>query len=226
MKLLALETSTDACSVAVLADDSISCETLLAPRRHTDLVLGMIQQQLQQAGITMQQLDAIAYGRGPGAFTGLRIATGVVQGLAYGLELPVIPVSTLAVVAHAAYQRHQQHDILAVMDARMNEVYVARYRYTDHGMQLLGEESVLPPESLELDHYRDCIGVGSGFAHYAEFATQAAAILPAIDASIIPTAEAVAALARVAFANGECCAAAEALPVYIRNNVAVKSVKT
>jgi len=222
MKLLALETSTDACSVALAVDGDITVDTRIAPRQHTNLILGMIQQILSDSGIAKQQLDAIAYGRGPGAFTGLRIAAGVVQGLAYALNLPVVPVSTLAVMAQLCYQKHQHPDVLVAMDARMNEVYTAYYQYNGESMCLLDEERVVPPEKINLQQSHQCFGAGSGFLNYETLLNESRATLIGVDETLLPDAGALAALAVQSFARGETCAADKALPVYIRNNVAVK----
>lgn len=128
--LLALDTATEACSVALLHDGKVTSHYEVIPRLHAQKLLPMIQQLLADAGTTLQAVDAIAFGRGPGAFTGVRIAIGVVQGLAFALERPVLPVSDLAVLAQRAYREHGVSQVAAAIDARMDEVYWGCYRET------------------------------------------------------------------------------------------------
>ena len=147
MKLLAIETSTEACSVAVLADGQVFARHELAPRRHTQLVLPWADELLAEAGLRKSQLDAIAVGRGPGAFTGVRLAIALVQGLALALDRPVLPVSTLAVLA----MQGQGDDILAAIDARMGEVYLGEFaRDADGLVTATGEEIICPPARAPL----------------------------------------------------------------------------
>ena len=133
MKLLALDTATEACSAALYIDGEIKQEYQLAPREHTRLILAMVESLLVEAGITIKQLDALAFGRGPGSFTGVRIATGAVQGMAYGADLPVVPVSTLASIAQSVHDEHQAESVLTAIDARMQAVYWARVSCPSRG---------------------------------------------------------------------------------------------
>jgi tRNA threonylcarbamoyladenosine biosynthesis protein TsaB len=126
LKILALDTATEACSAAIIVDSEISEKSLIAPRRHADLILSMIDELLSDSGVALSELDAIAFGRGPGAFTGIRIAAGIVQGLAYGADLPVIPISTLAALAQGTNENSDF--IISAIDARMSEIYTAIYR--------------------------------------------------------------------------------------------------
>ena len=134
--ILAIETSTPACSVALTIDGVLLEDFRLAPRQHNDLILPMVDQLLTQANIHLKDLDAIAFGKGPGSFTGLRIAAGVVQGLAYGADLPVIGISTLEAMALEAFQKYHKDYWLAALDARMGEVYIGGYKVlqSDQGM--------------------------------------------------------------------------------------------
>ena len=146
MKLLALDTATEACSAALLVDDAIIERYELAPRRHAALILPMIEAVLAEAGIGVAQLDALAFGCGPGAFTGLRIAAGVAQGIALAGGLPVVPVSTLAAIACHAVARYGVERVAAAIDARMGEVYWGTYRAArDGGVVLMGAERVCSP---------------------------------------------------------------------------------
>ena len=225
MKLLALDTSTDACSVALRIAGETQMDFRIAPRQHTDIILGMIEELLKSADLSLTQLDAIAFGRGPGAFTGLRIAAGVVQGLAFGAQLPVAPVSSLAALAQAASDRHGVEQILAVMDARMHEVYCACYQRQNDVMVLQDEEIVIAPAKLQLPQVGAWFGAGSGFAHYHdELGQRARENLAGVDDSLLPDAAAIAQLAEVEFKAGNVVSAEQALPVYIRDNVAVKPV--
>ena len=149
--LLALDTATEACSVALLHDGKVTSHYEVIPRLHAQKLLPMIQQLLADAGTTLQAVDAIAFGRGPGAFTGVRIAIGVVQGLAFALDRPVLPVSNLAVLAQRAYREQGVSQVAAAIDARMDEVYWGCYRETAGEMRLVGNEAVCRTARKVLD---------------------------------------------------------------------------
>src|SRR5690554_6449592 len=148
--LLALDTATEACSVALLHNGQVFSRYAVIPRLHAQQILPMISEVLTEAGVNKSAIDAIAFGCGPGAFTGLRIAVGVVQGLAFALERPVLPVSNLATIAQRAWREHGAAQVAAAIDARMDEVYWGCYREQMGEMQLLGSESVQPPEQAGL----------------------------------------------------------------------------
>lgn len=148
--LLALDTATEACSVALLHDGKVTSHYEVIPRMHAQKLLPMIKQLLADSGVALNTLDAIAFGRGPGAFTGVRIAIGVVQGLAFALERPVLPVSNLAALAQGALREHGVQQVAAAIDARMDEVYWGCYQATAGEMRLVGREAVLPPEQVAL----------------------------------------------------------------------------
>ncbi|MDH5191860.1 MAG: tRNA (adenosine(37)-N6)-threonylcarbamoyltransferase complex dimerization subunit type 1 TsaB, partial [Gammaproteobacteria bacterium] len=167
MKLLAIDTATEACSAALLIEGNVQSEYQIAPQQHADLILPMVEKLLAEAAIKLNQLDAIAFGRGPGSFTGVRIATSVTQGLAYGADIPVVPVSTLATMAQRIYREQQKSKVLAVIDARISEVYWAVYQLDKNNlMQLQGEESVIAPENVPLPEGDDWYGVGTGWGSY------------------------------------------------------------
>lgn len=169
MKILALDTATEACSAALYIDGEISEEFQLAPREHTQLILKMAESLLQQADIKLNDLDALAFGRGPGSFTGVRIATGVVQGLAFATDLPVVPISTLASMAQFIHQQHQHNKVLSGIDARMGGMYWGCYQLGSHGlMQLVGKEQVSAPESVELPDEDQWVGAGTAWQSYAD----------------------------------------------------------
>ena len=151
MKLLAIDTATEGCSASLFIDGAVTSLMKVEPRKHADLILPMVEQLLAKAELSLQQLDALAFGRGPGAFTGVRIATGVVQGMAYGADLPVVPVSTLQALAQRTYHEYCHEHVLAAFDARMNEVYWAAYQLDGSGlMTLIEQELVVSPDGQRL----------------------------------------------------------------------------
>ena len=217
VKLLAIETSTEACSVAVYVDGAVHARHELAPRRHTQLVLPWAEQLLSEAGLARTALDAIAVGRGPGAFTGVRLAIALTQGLALALDRPVVPVSTLAVLAMQG-----QGEVLAAIDARMGEIYVGRFRRDSDGLvEATGAEQVLPPGQVDLPTGR-VHGVGTGFdAEQGALRQRLDGHLVAVDAGALPRAADLARLAAAAFARGEAMDAARIEPAYLRDKVAL-----
>jgi tRNA threonylcarbamoyladenosine biosynthesis protein TsaB len=224
MKILAIETSTEACSAAVLIDGAIVERYQVAPREHHRLILPMIGEVLAECGLSPGQLDAIAFGRGPGSFTGLRIAAGVTQGLALGLDLPVVPVSTLAALSLDAMLTESVDRAFACIDARMHEVYWGVYeRLVDGDLQLLGVETVCPPESIQLTDMTTGVGVGSGWATYQDLLGERMAggfsgVLP----DRFPRAAVLARLGAITFLKGGGLPPEQAQPVYLRDNVAKK----
>lgn len=218
MKLLAFETATEACSVALLIDGQVCERFEFAPRRHAELSLPWAQQLLAEAGIAKSQLDAIAVGRGPGAFTGVRLAIALAQGIALALDRPVLPVSTLAALAMPA----QGDRILAAIDARMGEVYLGAFARQQGELVALANEVVAKPDAAEIPEGYGWHGVGTGFAA-AGSALQARlhAQLAMIDAGALPHAADVARLAAFAFARGEAVAPDRIEPAYLRNDVAL-----
>ncbi|AYN14712.1 tRNA (adenosine(37)-N6)-threonylcarbamoyltransferase complex dimerization subunit type 1 TsaB [Pseudomonas monteilii] len=216
--LLALDTATEACSVALLHDGKVTSHYEVIPRQHAQKLLPMIKQLLAESGVALNQLDAIAFGRGPGAFTGVRIAIGVVQGLAFALERPVLPVSNLAALAQGALREQGVQQVAAAIDARMDEVYWGCYQATAGEMRLVGREAVLPPEQVALpaDSEGEWFGAGTGWGYAERLAVQVAAS----NASALPNALDVLSLASFAWARGEAIGAEQAQPVYLRDNVA------
>ena len=221
--LLALDTATEACSVALLHDGKVTSHYEVIPRLHAQKLLPMIKDLLAQAGVALSAVDAIAFGRGPGAFTGVRIAIGVVQGLAFALERPVLPISNLAVLAQRAYREHGATQVASAIDARMDEVYWGCYREQAGEMRLAGAEAVLPPEvaGVPADASGDWFGAGTGWG-YAERLS----LKPyAMDAGMLPHAEDLLTLARFAWARGEAIRADDAQPVYLRDKVATPKAR-
>ena len=224
MKILAIETATEACSAALLIDGSVSVRYQVQPRMHSQLILPMMDELLAEAGIILSALDGMAFGRGPGAFTGVRIAVGVVQGAAFAADLPVVPVSTLAALAPRAARESDRQRILPAYDARMQEVYWGAYQVADNGLvESVIEDQVSPPDQVTLPPGDGWHGVGAGWGSYPE-ALQAR--LPgqvqSIDGSLLCSAYDVALLGAEGLVTGRAVAAEEATPIYLRDKVASK----
>jgi len=223
MKLLAFETATEACSVAVLDDGRVLERFDIAPRRHTELALPWAQALLAEAGLGKAQLDAVAVGCGPGAFTGVRLGVALAQGIALGLDLPVVPVSTLQALACRALAAGETRRIVAAIDARMGELYAAAWQGGDGGWQALDGEHVLAPGAYHLPEGTDgWYGVGTGFsAQNGALTARLQHRFTAIDATALPRAGDVARLAAQGFARGAGIAPEHLQPAYLRNQVAL-----
>ncbi|MGY4877249.1 tRNA (adenosine(37)-N6)-threonylcarbamoyltransferase complex dimerization subunit type 1 TsaB [Vreelandella aquamarina] len=225
--LLALDASSSACSAALLRRDAEQTTCLarfeMTPRAHTRRLMPMVNEVLAEAGVQPAQLDAVAFGRGPGSFTGLRIAAGTAQGLAYGLDRPLIGVSTLAALALQAHRRFHLQHLVTALDARMSEVYIATWHCVQDKLTLISDEAVLAPESFRLPgHDVEWAGVGSGFTRWPNFSTEVqASMLQHLD-DIEPRAEEMAWLAARDFDAGLREEAYQVQPVYLRNDVAWK----
>lgn len=218
MRLLAFETSTEACSVAVYVDGAVHERFAVAPRRHAELSLPWAEAVLAEAGVARSQLDAIAVGRGPGAFTGVRLAIALAQGIALALDRPVVPVSTLAALALQAGGERR----LAAIDARMGEVYLGAFARTADGLVALSEEVVVKPDAADLPTGDGWHGVGTGFdAADGALRLRLQGRLAAVDAAALPHAADVARLAAPVFAAGGGIAPERAEPAYLRNDVAL-----
>lgn len=221
MKLLAIETSADACSAALLFDARLEQRLEREPRRHSDLILSMMDDLLAQAGLNLAGLDALAFGCGPGSFTGVRIAAAVVQGAAFAADLPVVPVSTLAALAQAHFRTEGCQRSLAALDARMGEVYWGCYVLDDAGlMRPAGPEQIAPPERIELPSGGGWQGIGSGWAAQGEVLGRRLGVrLEAVKPDAICESRDIAVLAAADFAAGRSVLAERALPVYLRDRV-------
>ena len=225
MNLLAIETSTEACSVALVHGDQLVSRSEVAPRRHAELVLPMADGLLAEAGLGRHALDAIAVGRGPGAFTGVRLAISLAQGMALALDRPVVTVSSLAALALEAPEG--EGAILAVIDARMGEIYAASYRrHGNGGLVALDEERVCAPEALALPAAEGWHVVGTGWATYADvLRSRLSGPVLSERGQCYPQAEHVAMLAVRDFQAGRALAPEQALPVYLRDKVALTLVE-
>jgi tRNA threonylcarbamoyladenosine biosynthesis protein TsaB len=221
MKLLAIETSTEACSIALACDGDIRERFEIAPRRHAELLLPWIDQMLAEAGVAKSTLDAIAVGRGPGAFTGVRLGIAVAQGIAFALQRPLVAVSTLAALADTAVAQPGER-VLAAIDARMQEIYLGAFVISVDGLpEASGDEQLCPPDRALIAPGVDWIGVGSGFAAYeAQLRAIAGQRLQRVDAATLPRAAAVARLGVRGWQRGEAIDPAMIEPAYLRDKVA------
>lgn len=248
MKILAIDTASEACSAALLIDDGavnsavvnnaavnyrISSQYQLAPREHSRLILKMIDDLLTDAGLSASSLDAIAFGCGPGSFMGLRIAAGVVQGIAFAHDIPVIAISTLKAIAQRAFEESGNDHVLVAIDARMDEVYWGVYyrgEGSSSGQQWIldGEEKVISPDKIKLpemltEKNKTWVGAGTGWATYAERLLSSDKFkLRSMLVDCLPSAEVIVKLAVAEFNAGNMLGAGQAIPVYLRNDVAKK----
>lgn len=216
MKILAIDTATEQCSVALRVDGSTISREIVTPRGHAELVMPMIDEVMRAATMRLAELDGIAFGRGPGAFTGVRIAAGVVQGLALGSGLPVVGISNLRAVAQ---QEQCSGSVLVCMDARMGEVYWGIYRPDDMDlMQPLVAERVSAPADVVVPDSGIGAARGTGFKAHPALVERYAATL-AIHPDALPHAREIALLAEPLLRQGAGTSAAEALPTYLRDQV-------
>ena len=222
VRILGLETSGGRCAAALLVGTEVREREVIAPRGHAELLLPMVEQLLAEAGFALGACDAIAFGRGPGSFTGVRIATSVAQGLAYGAERPLVPVSGLAALARGAWRREQVERAYCALDARMAEVYLAAYALDAEGVPtLVVEEQLVPPTAAPTIEGKGWQGVGTGFgAHGAVLAARLGAALAGVEPEAEPSAADVAMLGALAFAAGQLVSARDAAPTYLRDKVA------
>ncbi len=227
MKILALDTATENCSAAVWLDGGLIQREMEVARGHADLILPMIDELLAQAGIRLTALDAIAFGRGPGSFTGVRLAASVTQGLAFGADLPVVPVSDLRAVAQRAWNRQANpsaapHRMLVCNDARMHEVYWGCFEQGADGLMTpVGPEKVSKPSDVYVpDGWTAVRAVGRGFAAYGELEQRLADVLANVDNNVLPAAGEIAVLALPEVHAGRTVAPEHAVPVYVRDDVA------
>ena len=219
MNLLAIETATEACSAALYYNGEQLEKYQFSQQGHSDLILNMIDSLFAEAEMAKSKLDYIVLGKGPGSFTGVRIACGVAQGLAYALNIPVVPISTLAILAQPLAS---QYDTISVaINARMQEVYWGVYKTNEHATTLAcANEIVCPPEHVALPD-TVCYGVGSGWDCYTkQLKTRLAHLYSGYQKDSFPHASASLPLALAAIKNKQYCPAEQAIPVYIRNNVA------
>jgi tRNA threonylcarbamoyladenosine biosynthesis protein TsaB len=220
VKILALETSTEYCSVALLLGERCLTREVRAGQSHSELVLPMVDEILLESGVSLQSLDAIAFGEGPGSFTGLRIACGVAQGLAFGADLPVAGVSTLAALAAAVASPR----VIACLDARMGEVYCASYRCDQADWARSGVTALCKPGEVPVPEGSGWVGCGSGFEVYGDI-LRARLPVDRVVPGLYPHAREIARLAESVVAAGNAIAPELAAPIYVRDKVALKTVE-
>ncbi|OOE90781.1 tRNA (adenosine(37)-N6)-threonylcarbamoyltransferase complex dimerization subunit type 1 TsaB [Salinivibrio sharmensis] len=225
LRILAVDTATENCSVALCCDNKIIARSEVAPREHTNKILPMVDEVLAEAGVGLAQLDALAFGRGPGSFTGVRIGIGIAQGLAFGADVPMIGVSTLEAMAAQSYRLHESTQVLAAIDARMGELYVGQYRRTDAGVwQCVGEERVVAPEAFTPECTEGAWTLaGTGWPAYPDLAARLS--LQTVSSEVLyPQAQDMLDIAKHAYRAGETVAAELASPTYLRDKVTWKKL--
>lgn len=227
MRILAIDTATEACSAALWDNGNLFAHFEECPREHTQRILPLVKQMLDQGNTTLTELDALAFGRGPGSFTGVRIGIGIAQGLALGANLPMIGVSTLATMAQGAWRQTGATRVLAAIDARMGEVYWAEYTRDEQGVWH-GEESekVLKPQAV-CERLKQLSGewatVGTGWKAWPDMANDSGLTL--VDGNtLLPAAEDMLPIACQLLAAGQTVTVEHAEPVYLRNEVAWKKL--
>lgn len=225
--LLAIETSTDACSVAVLREGVVTQRHIIAPRQHNKLLFGLLSEVLAAGDLTAANFDAIAYGSGPGSFTGLRIAASAVQGLCYASGIPAVPVSTLATLAQHALRVGRVSDgdsVLCTLDARINEIYAAVYCYQNGVATLIDGPWVCAPDAIQTGGAIQLHVVGDGGKFLLDFPAGLQERVAAVHTDILPTARDVITLAQVVSASIGTQSPREVQPVYLRDEISWKKL--
>ncbi len=222
MQLLAIDTSSDACSAALLQGGTVSERQEQTQREHGPKVLAMIDALLVDAGIELSALDAIVFGCGPGSFTGLRIAAGITQGLAFAAGLPVIPVSSLAMLAQGLLDEREVSNVAVCLDARMGEAYVGFFRRDSGGLaRPVTDEALLRPDMISLPSAGDSwAATGPGWAAFAGLAERLGLAPAPAELARLPSARHALRLGEALWCAGKKCSPDQALPVYLREKVA------
>jgi tRNA threonylcarbamoyladenosine biosynthesis protein TsaB len=215
--ILAIDTSTEACSVALFYRNEITHDFIVSARDHTKKILPMIDTILNQSGCTLSQIDAIAFAQGPGSFTGVRIGIGVAQGLALGIDKPMIGVSTLMTLAQGAYRTKNTTKVISSIDARMGEVYLGQYHYQNQEWQAIIPECVTKPESVAMkiqNSDNDYYSAGTGWQTYPNMLT----VIKQSDV-LLPEAQDLVVIAHQKWLNNEVVSVEDVEPTYLRNEV-------
>jgi len=224
MKIIAIDTATEGCSVALFADGLCQEIFEILPRQHTERVLQMVDDLLSSHHLLLSQLDAIAFNCGPGSFTGVRVGTSVVQGLAFSNNLPVIPVSSLAALAQLALRVENKEKVISTIDARMNEIYWGCYQAVNGLMELDGNEKVTAAALIKKTGLWHC--QGSGWDTYNLELKQSDLVnISSYTNECLPHAQDIAILAADLYKKGKTVSASEAIPSYIRDEVTWKKIK-
>ena len=226
MNLLTLDTCSECCSAALFYDGHLYEVSQLTQRGHSELILGMMNRLFEQAGTSIASVEALAFGRGPGSFTGVRVGVSVAQGIAFARDIPVIPISSLAAVAQQAAKDFDVDRFAVAVDARMGEIYCAHYQREGETVVLVGQERVCPPNDFLPTDQQKTVGVGTGWHTYsAELGEQFSSQLIDVKPKTYPMASRIVDLAQVEIAAGRMLPAEQALPVYLRDNVAKKKAE-
>lgn len=224
MKILAIDTATEACSVALLIDGACQEIFEIIPRQHTERVLPLVDALLKEADLALSKIDALAFNCGPGSFTGVRVGTSVIQGLAFSNDLPVIPVSSLAALAQFAFRVENKEKVLSAIDARMNELYWGCYQVEDGLMSLVSKDKVSPVTSVVNEGDWHCLG--SGWDRFENELKQSKLVnITSFTNGCFPHAQDVAILAADLYLKGKTVSAENAIPSYIRDEVTWKKLK-
>ncbi len=220
LKILAVDTATENCSVALRLGDEVIHRSAIAPREHTTKILPMVDNVLAEAGMKLSQLDGLAFGRGPGSFTGVRIGIGIAQGLAFGADLPMMGVSTLEAMAQACFRLHQSDRVLTAIDARMGELYWGQYLRQEGAWKAVVSDSVASPDNVQLiTDSQKWMTAGTGWAAYPDLATQLG-VATSSSGVEFPQAQDMVMLATLA----DAVSAEHAEPVYVRDTVTWKKL--
>lgn len=224
MNLLALDTSSDACSVALQVGDDIFEQHVIKPKEHTKILIPMIRSLLQDAAIELKDLEAIVLGNGPGSFIGMRIAASVAQGLAYGSGLKILPISSMAAVAAEVIETHSASEVIVAQDARMNEAYLGIYRINDAGLPVAVTEEALQPiekiEGLAEIISSELIAAGQAWQKYPALLELNRAEISRLLEVYFPKARYLLGLAVQAWQAGKAIEPEKLTPAYIRMKVA------
>jgi tRNA threonylcarbamoyladenosine biosynthesis protein TsaB len=224
MKLLAIETATEACSAALLMNGELQERYEVQPRKQSELILTMVDELLAAGAVLPGELDALAFGCGPGSFTGVRIAAGVTQGIAYGADIPVVPVSTLATLAQRHFRENGLRRLLPAFDARMNELYWGCYEANGEGLvEPVLDDCLISADNAIWPAGGGWHGVGSGWAAYGDrLKGRMGSDLESVTSSLLCSARDVALLGSKGLQDGDGVPAERAFPVYLRDEVARK----
>jgi tRNA threonylcarbamoyladenosine biosynthesis protein TsaB len=224
MNILIIDTATEACSVALEFANKIYSRFEVCPQQHSQRILPMVDEVLKEANVTLNDLDYLGFGRGPGSFTGVRIATGVLQGLALGTGHKVVGVSTLAAMAQQAYMQNQSENVCAAIDARMSEVYIAEFALEQNIMTLVGQEQVLAPELCPTTALQagEIFGVGTGWNAYSDLNIENQ--INVLQDILYPNALYMLPLAKVLIKNNLAVDVEDVQPVYLRDKVTWKKL--
>ena len=220
MNILTLDTATDQCSCALSLNGRILSHSLHAPMRHAELILPMVKALLEEAGISLSQIDVIGFGRGPGSFTGVRIAASVTQGLSVAHDIAVAPISNLLTLAQGIFIPNQSSAIFTAIDARKHQIYCAGYYADNNELKPLLAEALLSPAAVKLPpEFQNGVGIGSGFTIYASELAPTLKILQTIMTKNVSEAKHMIPLVEHMQRRQLLVSAESAIPIYLRDKI-------